>query len=271
MSDRLSFFGYSTRKQSDPISPFTARTFPTAFVDTEEIDQQRSARALAIDKAFNAPLAPDLQTYRENPNRYDVEGVDTIPDEELARRGEAFLQRGAELGLVDEVIRTDPGGDDVIGAFGRTVSNETDEVTKTKITAASDIEEDEFAFYTTGPVLAHEVGHAADFDAGGGKAERGFASDGLFDSKESGDTDANGFDRDQALEEAFKITERMRGTILDYQKSYRESETELVADAIASMALEPRAARREAPELFDLVDEKILKQIGEAEDYILDF
>jgi hypothetical protein len=98
-------------------------------------------------------------------------------------------------------------------------------------------------------VLAHETGHAFDVGVGNDGDLAG------YDERER-----EIFDSQETLQQAKKISERLRGTIPsgpgDY-KSYRENREELFADVFASIVIEPEAAVREGPEAVHCVRENL--------------
>lgn len=244
---------FSRRKASDPVTPFTTQPFGTVRNVANVRHEERSEVAQGTDEAFNAPIAPDYETWRENPDEYDLPGVDTIPQEERDRRGRAAAEAAQDTGLVDRVERTGFDREGRRGQFSADVPNrvvtDDDEIDRT-IQARPDLD-DESPVFQEGPVLAHETGHAIDF-AAGGLTER-FGSE--FDFFDGRDADLR--------DEAERLSERVRGSIEDGQRAYREDSRELVADAFAAMTIEPRAARREAPNLVDALQTEFVEEVDE--------
>jgi len=246
---------FSRRQSDDPVTPFTAEPSPTVRNVAEKEHQDRSERAQHVDEEYNAPLAPDYETWAENKNRYDLAGVDTIPQSERDRRGREAAQRAQDAGLVDEIQRQPMQPEGRRGEFeaetedGDPALASQDEFERV-VKAEEDLD-DEYPVFQEGPVLAHETGHAIDF-AVGGMGEK-FGSE--FDFFEGRDADLEA--------EAVTLTERLRGSIAPAREGYRKDNRELVADAFAAMAIEPRAARREAPNLVEALETEFVEYVDE--------
>lgn len=242
-----------TRKENDEPTPFTSQTSFSARKAASVRHEERTERAQSVDEHYNAPIAPDYETWRENPDQYDMPGVDTIPEDELARRGRGFLQSAQGQGIVNEVDESSISGTKR-GEFS--AERDGDEF-RTEVQADPQQQAD-FQAFGEGSVIAHETGHAVDFDAAGGE---NFKSRRAFFSRSDGDT----------YQQAIDLSERVRGTIDSGRAQYRQDERELIADSIASIALEPQAARREAPELVDAVGELIEPYAGDDDDSVFNF
>jgi len=241
---------FSRRKSDDPTTPFTAEPLPTAQNVATARNRERSEIARETDEAFNAPIAPDYETWAENPDRYDLPGVDTIPQEERDRRGRTAAESVQEAGLIDSIEREELGGS-MRGKF--TTEDPRDmpsgEQPDRTIKAEPDLD-DEFPLFQEGFVFAHEAGHAVDFEVGIGEQ---FGSQGDFFQGREEDLES----------EAIALTERVRGSISPGQQAYREDNRELVADAFAAMAVEPRAARREAPNLVEALQTEFVEYVDD--------
>lgn len=241
---------FTRRKSDDPVTPFTAEPLPTAQNVGEVRHQERTERAQHVDEEYNAPIASDYETWAENPNRYDLPGVDTIPQEEQRQRGRQAAERAKDAGLIDKIERTGLSGN----MRGRFTTDDprsvpTGEEPERKIQAEDSLD-DEFPVFQEGPVFAHETGHAIDFAVGVGER---FGSQGdFFEGRE-----------EDLKDEALTLTERMRGAIAPGEQAYREDARELVADAFASMAIEPRAARREAPNLVEALETEFVDYVDD--------
>jgi len=114
---------------------------------------ERNRFERTADESFNAKIALDYDTWSDNPNQYDMPGVDTIPRERRLERTRQAAKPLADKGLVDTVEATasGPKDADVQGtATGGTARVKT---------AQEDPES----------TLAHELGHLAD-TAGGGRS-----------------------------------------------------------------------------------------------------
>lgn len=243
---------FSTRKSDDAETPFTAKALPTVNNVATKRHNERSERAQSVDEELNAPAAPSYSAWRKNPNRYDIPGVDTIPEDELDRRGREFVSGAQDAGLVDDVERTTMSGAGRRGEFTaekNTQASGTDRLQRS-ITAESDLE-DEYPVFGEGSVLAHETGHAIDFAGPGDDNER-FGSTKFFDGRD-----------DPKYQQALDLTRRVRGEIPEGRENYREDPRELVADSFASAALEPRAAKREAPDLIDGLEDEFSDELSD--------
>jgi hypothetical protein len=231
-----------TRKPSDDPSPFTAQSSFTVRDIAGARHEARSEQAQSTDEALNAPIAPDYETWRENPDQYDLPGIDTISRDRLRERGREAVQRALDSGAVDSVGTSDFDGG-TKGRFNRKFTREDGEnVMKRTINRKPNLDDEEdFASFAEGPVLAHEAGHAFDNEAADSSADADFASEsGLFDDE-------------QLDEEATRLSKRARGEFAESQLDYRESDTERFADAFALAEVEPQAAKREAPNLFEKI------------------
>jgi hypothetical protein len=235
-------------KADDPVTPFTAEPLATVRNVAEREHAERSARAQHVDEEYNAPIAPDYETWANNKNRYDLAGVDTIPQDERDRRGQEAAEQAKEAGLIDEINRTELSGNRR-GQFNTDDPRElpTGEEPDRRIDAEPDLDQ-EYPVFQEGPVLAHETGHAIDFAVGVGER---FGSQGDFFAGR--DADLKG--------QAIALTERVRGSIAPAEQAYREDERELVADAFAAMAIEPRAAQREAPDLVNALRTEFVEYV----------
>jgi len=189
------------------VTPFTAEPLPTANNVARARNQERSERAQTADENYNAPIAPDYNTWAENPDRYDLPGVDTIPQDERDARGRAAAEAAQDAGLIDRIERTTFDGNRR-GQFTSEDPRRTpaDEEPDKYIQADEDLD-DEFPVFQEGPVMAHETGHAIDFAVAPG--EQFGSKGGFFEG------------RDEDLEsEAITLTERLRGSISPGEAGY---------------------------------------------------
>lgn len=248
-------------KGDDPITPFTTAGSFTVNDIAGARHQVRSRHARTADESFNAPVAPDYQTWRRHPDRYDLPGVDTIPDERLRERAGGFLSEAQRAGAVQEFREGDEAitiGDRFRGQFsgaGKVVALRPEEK----------LMEESLPSMRPGPVLAHEVGHAVDFEAAPADVEANptgfaFASEveahrenigaaiDLARRKERGEIDIAGRGaEEELLTELRSLSVRARGEFDSDEDEYRASLKEVMADALGVYRLEPRAVKREAP------------------------
>lgn len=216
------------------------------------IHEERSERAQDTDERQNAPVTTDENKWIENPDRYDYPGVDTIPESRLAARAEAVGAVALERGWADRVEhkgrgtrlqgKFSPKGSKTYGrdeAVVRVV-NKAEEPAKT---------------------LAHELGHALDYDLHPGRGRYGL-SDKLFGDLELGLSDDPTPEerrevakrKGQLKREAEEISKKARGGYTARSK-YRNEDAELTADFVGQAILQPRATRRDAPNLFQRLEE----------------
>jgi|APHM01.1.fsa_nt_gi hypothetical protein len=227
-------------------SPFVADKTRVPRMDAHQKHRKRSARAKKMDREFNAPLTSDQDEWAESPNRLDIVGIDTISMDNYLDRAETAAGIALDTGAVDRVEQKGTGKQ-LQGKFspaGNSRYGAGDAVVRVMNTA-NDPE-------TT---LAHEVSHGLDYGLRKPPGERKTQMDFFGVSEAIADDD-------ELLSEARTLSERFRGEIKSRGKKYRESPTELVADAMASGILEPRAARREAPNVFDRIEKELSEKYG---------
>jgi hypothetical protein len=213
-------------------SPFTVETSGLGRKALDKIHESRSERAQTVDEKQNAPVTLDEEKWVENKNRYDYPGVDTIPAGRQQRRAERAGRVALEFGAADRVEQKG-SAKNLQGKFSPDRSSTYgggENVARVQGTANRPER-----------TLAHEVGHAFDYSVEGGRYG---LSERLFREPD----DAS--ERNKLEEQAIKISERGRGDFKG-QQSYRRKHAELTADLFAQATIEPRATKREAPELFD--------------------
>ena len=207
--------------------------------EAEEIHSERPKSEQQADEDSNEPVTTELGEWEGDLEGLDYPGVDTVPHEKLLNRAQEVLASAEGLGFVNTVEMP-------ADIYNPKCKGEFKKVPK-KIRV--DTESDDFLGYRQGPVLAHETGHAFDVGVGNHGELAG------YDERER-----EVFDTQEALQQARKISERLRGTIPsgigDYT-SYREDREELFADVFASIVIEPEAAVREGPEAVRCVRENL--------------
>jgi len=225
-----------------------------------EFHKKRSSRSKSVDEKHLAPTTNDYDKWKENPNRLDFPTVDTINEETLAERRQQVEEKALEQGVVDEIKKTSQ--EKTRGKFSpseNSLYGEGDNVVGLQKNLGS---RKDF-------VVPHEIGHAVDYVED--EERDGFVISDEFrraNNKERADK-LEGFDDDMQpiFPEEGLETEKIRDELIDVSEtvrgrtagneSYRESEEELFADVFASMAVEPRAARREAPDAVREVEEEL--------------
>lgn len=221
------------------------------FESTMEVHEERSEKAQDTDEGFNAPITDSEMQWEQNPDRWDMLGIDTIPPERRMERATEAALKAIEEGIVSDVKK-----EELSGRRGVFRPHTPDSDTAGEVAIKENIRHEE------GRTTAHEIGHAIDE---------------MIRRKKAGDDDpvalhrrlseevlpGEGFstvptgEGEVQQEEAEKITERMRGRISASREDYRKNRKELIADFFSSYIIEPRAAKREAPHLFEAVDERL--------------
>lgn len=183
--------------------------------------EERSARERSVDEQYNAPTTTDLERWEDKPNRFDFPGVDTIPQKTRQERASSFAAKSQETGLVDQFeIGTGVFGEGNVGTRG----NATGRTVQVDTSRAFDASQ----------TLAHEVGHKVE--------ETVRERDGTL------------FDNESDKEAAKTLSTQLRGFPDD---PYRQSDSELFADAVAASALSPRRVERDAPKFAERLDESL--------------
>lgn len=193
-----------------------------------EAQADRSPEARRADRSFNATTTLDADEWLDDPNGLDYPGVDTVPEQ---RRAERTREKARRAGVKVELASLP----------GRTSGEFSAGTTKVDPSSSFD------------PVssLAHEVGHAAD-------SQLGSSADRLSDSL---------LDDDELREEAESLAVRRRSgvsSVESIEDAYndRDLDGELFADAFAVATEEPRAAKREAPNLIREIQDETITDFG---------
>jgi predicted flap endonuclease-1-like 5' DNA nuclease len=195
---------------------------------------ERTEESRRADESFNADLMLDVDTWSQNKSEYDYPGVDTIPRSRKLQRSRDLAARAKEAGFLDS-IQADTEATDHWKAKGK-FSYGTVEV--------------DTSFRQSEDTLAHELGHAIDSgtDRPSGVDARG--------------NDAGGgiFDDEQVFEQAKELSAQRRGRDLD--TDYLESKNEIFADVVAEATLNPRRAKKEAPDAVRALNDELSMDIG---------
>lgn len=226
--------------------------------------EERSRQARTADESFRSTqVTDDFETWRQNPGRWDFEGVDTIPKERKKQRAENALQRAQDLGLVSE-FREGSVSDFPEGTKGteRGVFSSGDDV----IAVKDRLDEEQRQF-----TLAHEVGHAVDFGEWNTGAEAmqglglGELDPMLTSERMTGEVGGPVDDPDGPTEELVERSEDARGPISPTNREYRESPKELFADFFAQAVLQPRNTKAKTEESRAALAETLHDPIEELE------
>jgi hypothetical protein len=260
------------------ISPFTTTTATEEKKadKIEKVQDSRSKTAKKTDKSFNAPIAGSVEKWAKSPSQTDLPGVDTIPDSKLKERADRFADKATKIKdektgkpILDKVEEKGQAKN-LQGKFSPYTSSTYGEGNIVRVQKSAK---------NKGTTLAHELGHAVSFfekekkaiDARREKDEAmkrdvgvvkmsddliGNDRNGLFGGTVTGAEDLK--KEDGPKKDAKEISERMRGSVKK-QRSYRGKPEEKFADFVSSVITEPRAAKREAPELYSEFKQKAQK------------
>lgn len=195
---------------------------------------ERSEEARLADESFNAPLMLDEETWARNPGKYDYPGVDTIPRSRKLDRAREVAAKTKEAGFLSE-IQADTDATDDWRARGKFSFGKIGVDT---------------SFRQAEDTLAHEIGHAIDKGTGrpsGADARGEVEGESIFDD-------------DAVLEQARTVSERRRGRELD--TDYLESQNEIFADLVAEATINPRRAKKQAPDAVRALNDAVGKEVG---------
>jgi len=235
----LSEFGNVLNQDPDAgeVKPTAANTFAKGPDRQEAIGEhsERTPESRRADESFNAPLMLDEDTWERNKNEYDYPGVDTIPRSRKLERSRDEASKAKEKG------------------FLRGVESETQATEKDRARGQFDSIRNKIAidtdFRRSENTFAHEVGHAVDAgtDRPSGQPSMGSETAGIFDDPE-------------VLEQAKEVSRQRRGKELDSE--YLESKSEVFADLFAEATINPRRAKKEAPDAIRAMNEEIGQEFG---------
>jgi hypothetical protein len=230
-------YEYSDESQTE--SPWTVTATGVGPNAVEKVHQNRSERAQTADEKQNAPVTTHEEKWMEDPNRYDYPGVDTIPESRQRRRAERAARISEQLGMVDRVEQK--GNAKTLQGKFSPAGSKTYGREENVVRVQSNANQPE-------RTLAHEVGHAVDFGYGD---RRGYTlSDELFDL----DSPTSEGQTSDLVDEAREVSQKARGDFKG-QRQYRNEFTELTADVVGQAIIQPRATKRDAPRLFERVQE----------------
>jgi len=226
--------------------------------------EERTKEARTADESFRSTkVTEDYETWRQNPGRWDFEGVDTIPAERKRQRAEQALDTAMEAGLVSE-FREGPVSDfpDQSKGTERGVFSAGEDIVAVK----DRLDEEQRQF-----TLAHEVGHAVDYGEWNSSAEAmqglglGELDPQVTSEQMTGEIGGPIDDPDEATEELREVSEEARGPISPGNKEYRESPKELFADFFAEAVLKPRNTKAQTEKSREALAETFEDPIEELE------
>jgi predicted flap endonuclease-1-like 5' DNA nuclease len=195
---------------------------------------ERTEEARQADESFNAPIMLDVDTWAQNPGKYDYPGVDTIPRSRKLERARDLAARAKEAGFLGDIQADTEATNDwrARGSF-----------------SYGKVEVDT-SFRQAEDTLTHELGHAVDSGTGrpSGVDARG------------NDAGESIFDDDAVLEQASELSAQRRGRELDTE--YLESQNEIFADLVAEATTNPRRAKKEAPDAVRALNDAVGMEVG---------
>lgn len=231
-------FDYSDNSMT--VSPFTVEASGIGPAAVEKIHENRPEREQTVDEKQNAPVTTDEEKWVENKNRYDYPGVDTIPEGQQQARAENAADIFQSIGAADRVEQKG-SAKTLQGKFspqGSKTYGRDEDVVRVQGNANQPER-----------TLAHELGHAADFGFGEGRGYN--LTDELFGL----DSPTSEGETETLVDQAKEVSQKARGDF-EGQEQYRNQFTELTADAIGQAIIQPRATKRDAPDLFERIEEK---------------
>jgi len=193
--------------------------------------EERTEQERHVDEAYDAPTTTSYEQWKQNPDRLDFPGVDTVPQKKRQQRAAEFAANAQEQGLVNRFeIGTGVFGDERQGVRGNA--------------SGDSVMVDTSRAYDASSTLAHEVGHKVDEHI----EER---------TTEGTVTEFGGLkDVDESVKQAATtLSTQLRGD--PEGDDYRESGPELFADAVAASVLSPRRVERDAPEFVERLEETL--------------
>lgn len=217
-------------------TPFTLRGGEEKRDRAAMIHQQRDPVTRTDDERSNEPINRDVSEWEQHLCTLDFPFVDTIPSETYFDRAQQVTTAAQEHGLIADVYYDVSFDDPTLhGKFWPGVRD---------IELAP--EREYFPGYAPGPTLAHEVSH------------------GVYAAW----TPAAGFEQGQhALrtqpqrEQAKSLSLRLYGPFQEVDEpfiDYRQGDEELFAAVFTSRVIEPEAARQNAPQAVDRVEEIVM-------------
>ena len=225
-----------TPEEDDGVKPVAGNVGVSGPDRQEAIAEhaERTEEARQADESFNAPIMLDEETWARNKDEYDYPGVDTIPRSRKLERARDVAARAKEAGFLSS-IQADTDATEDYRARGKFSFGKIGVDT---------------SFRQAEDTLAHELGHA--IDAG---TDRPSGADARGDVE--GDSI---FDDDEVLAQAQSISEQRRGRELD--TDYLESQNEVFADLAAEAIINPRRAKKEAPDAVRALNERVGMDVG---------
>lgn len=225
-----------TPEEDDGVTPVAGNVGVRGPDRQEAIGEhaERTEEARTADESFNAPLMLDVSTWESHKGEYDYPGVDTIPRSRKLERARDLAARTKEAGFLSE-IQADTDATDDYRARGQYSFGKIGVDT---------------SFRQAEDTLAHELGHAVDKGTGrpSGADARGEVGG------------ENIFDDETVLEQARAVSERRRGRELD--TDYLKSQNEVFADFVAEATINPRRAKKKAPDAVRALNDAVGMEVG---------
>lgn len=230
---------YDEHGNKRPYDEFIEDAYEAGFNSRQTVQfihQQRSRHARVADESFRAVKtvgfnasgrmpAREVRAYYNNPNRMDVEHIDTTSDEYKRRRVER-VREAYEGSIVKRVVE----GKDLGGRTSGQFASGTGEVLLDK--SPGDRE----------ATLAHELGHGLDYRLSG------FRVSGFGHSEDA-------IEDEEYAEQVYEASKERRGGFGDHDE-YRSKPTEQFADWFVGAVQEPRHTRATRGAPWESIEEQ---------------
>jgi len=220
-------------------------------------NDERSQKEQVADESFRSTkVTDDYETWRQNPSRWDYEGVDTIPEERKRKRTEQALNTAMDIGLVSGFEEVNSASE-LPGENKSATTRGTFSAGEDKVGVRDDLDDEEKT-----KTLSHEIGHAVDYGAWSSSADGmqglGFGeltpqvtSENMLGIGEPEERD------DPVFQELSEISEERRGPITPSSQDYRENPKELFADFLGEAIIRPRNTKARVDETPESISEAL--------------
>lgn len=210
------------------------------------IHSARSRKARIADESFRAvdtwesyPKERVVREWYAGPNRMDLAGVDTVATRHKEARAERVLEAFERGGLISGVIETDlPGAE-----MGRFVPEGEEQVEGRK-----EVQLDRASGAGDSSILAHELGHALDYELGGSFGGFGISADTIEDEDFAEDVKGASVERRGSFNEG---------------NEYRNTPTEQFADWFERFVRTPRYTKAKHGSPVETIEEAAREKAGE--------
>jgi len=280
-------------RERSPFSPFNTIVRGEVVQMMQKVHQARSPRSRAIDESFNAPLTTNEEKWLRNPNRLDYPGVDTIPATTMKKKGKAaaytllkfkdlhhftegrYKLKGSTMGAFYPLgkkkfkkekrkIERNDGS-----TYEYTISTPTISY-KPEIHISKESKKRENPSRHS-HTIAHEVGHAIDHAISQRQVKEYIDKRDSKPQKHSKNLAAHFKDQMESVSNhmrgSYRLTksekESKYASLYKHHEQYRDSPSELYADLMSSMIMQPRATKRMvSPDLYLMLQNDMMGILG---------